>query len=286
MNGGGTVEVMLHLWVLPHGWPRDAILARCGACGGRPVCLGKGSSWASQRCAAAGGATFACLLLPRCSTTRPEIDWFILRTPYPSAPRSRWLLIRCMCPSTLASSTCDSCVRLKWRGRGSGSWHIALLVSFSWCSCVYSPRLGPRVRVCAPARLRSANLWGVAVTATADVNHEVVSPPWIVDLHRSVATVCGKMAGALCAGRVLCPGELAASWLACDLVSEGVPVSEETVFAASPILASLATLSQDMQMQCADVPTAPTDASGAVLAASFARSLVRSVLSQPAVCAG
>ncbi len=32
----------------------------------------------------------------------------------------------------------------------------------------------------------NATLYGTSVTATAEVDQEVISPPWIVDLHRTV----------------------------------------------------------------------------------------------------
>jgi hypothetical protein len=120
----------------------------------------------------------------------------------------------------------------------------------------------------------SANLWGVQVSATAEVDHEVVSPPWIVDLHRSVAIVCGKLAGALCAGRLLAPGKVVSSWLGCELITEGVPSSEDAVVASQPQLAALAALSRVMEGDGSEVEAAGTTDPSTLLPGSLARCVV------------
>ena len=44
----------------------------------------------------------------------------------------------------------------------------------------------------------NSNLFGAQVTATAEVDHEVLSPPWIVDLHRSVRRRVWDLLGRVC----------------------------------------------------------------------------------------
>jgi hypothetical protein len=83
----------------------------------------------------------------------------------------------------------------------------------------------------------NTNLWGAQVTATADVDQEVVTPPWIVDLHRSVrpshSSACSSVDLTLCISRCCCVSLMAHR--ACQLViSYSLRVCSHTATTATP----------------------------------------------------
>lgn len=73
--------------------------------------------------------------------------------------------------------------------------------------------------------------WGFQVTAQGTVEIEVAQVPWIVDILRTTSLAAGRIAASLTAANLLAdpkaadPEKGCSSWLDCELLGEGLPVS-------------------------------------------------------------